>query len=324
MLRAEPAITVVDLVDFSSIIANPNTNSSLFVAVRAVTPGYPARGTVTLDSGRSVDEALSQGSAIVDSSAAARLNLSVGSVITLGESTFTVTDSIVFESMAPVDLFSNGRVLVRVDDLPETGLVGERSRLEYLTVIATPRGEETRVLEMLQASLAPREDAELAVDAASGAQRFLTNTLFFIRIISLFTLLLAGLAMTSAVRAILRRRQDTIGVAKALGMTDGEVLRHYLLFIAILGAVGTVLGIILGLIVQQALPALFADLLPREVPQIISLVAIGKGIIYGLLVTVLFSAIPLLQLKSIRPNVILRREAVPIRATKSLLSLIHI
>ncbi len=315
-LENDPSLQIVRIADFLSIITNSDNNSSLFVSVRAATQGYPAAGVVTLQSGRSVTEALQLKSVIIDESTAARLNLSAGGTVAVGSSSFTVSDVVLFESSAQVSLFSSGRIIMRYEDLEATGLVGERSRVEYLAQIAAPQTEQSRIVSTLTAALGNREEAELAINRSSGTQRFLTNTLFFIRIISLFTLMLAGLAMTSAVRAILSQRQETIGVIKALGMTDGAVLAHYLVFVAILGVAGTSLGIILGLLVQQLLPIVFAGLLPQAVPQVVSWLAIGKGAIYGLLVTVLFSAVPLLQLKAVRPNVILRREVIAPRLDK--------
>jgi hypothetical protein len=64
--------------------------------------------------------------------------------------------------------------------------------------------------------------------------------------IGLIALVIAGLGITNALFAAVRERTREIGVLKAIGARDGDVLRAVLLEAALLGLVGGVVGTALG------------------------------------------------------------------------------
>jgi hypothetical protein len=58
--------------------------------------------------------------------------------------------------------------------------------------------------------------------------------------------------------------------------------------------VGAVLGAVLGLSVQVILPMVLKDFLPFEVDFFVSWPAVGKGMLAGLVICLLFTLLPLL------------------------------
>jgi putative ABC transport system permease protein len=150
--------------------------------------------------------------------------------------------------------------------------------------------------------------------ARSRVKRFFDNLFFFLSLISIFTLLLAGIGIQSALTAFLKEKQSTIAVMKTVGANSAFVTRHYIFILAILGLAGTVMGLLTGLILQNALDVLFRGLLPENVTLIISWSAVLEGLCLGVLVVGLFSFIPLHRLKDIKPIIIFRKERINSKA----------
>lgn len=59
-------------------------------------------------------------------------------------------------------------------------------------------------------------------------------------------LVFAGIMLSSMLSRIVKKDRTSIGVLKALGFTDGEIVIHYLKYAAIVGITGGVIGSILG------------------------------------------------------------------------------
>ena len=89
-------------------------------------------------------------------------------------------------------------------------------------------------------------------------------------------------------------------------MKGNEAFVIYFLQIFVLGAIGVVVGAVLGSLIQIYLPILFKDFLPYEVEMGLSPRAMVEGSIVGLVVTTLFALGPLLSIRDISPLQTLR------------------
>jgi putative ABC transport system permease protein len=147
--------------------------------------------------------------------------------------------------------------------------------------------------------------------ARSGVKRFFDNLLFFLSLIGIFTLLLAGVGIRSALVAFLKENEKTIAIMKTIGATSRFFTRHYIVILSILGLGGTMLGLLAGLFLQNALNVLFVGFVPRNVQLHISWQAVSQGIGLGVLVVGLYSFLPLYQLKDIKPVAVFRKETMP-------------
>ena len=74
-----------------------------------------------------------------------------------------------------------------------------------------------------------------------------------------------------------------------------------------LGLVGVLIGVGCGALVMEALPAVFGDLLPVHTVMHFPWRAVGAGFGTGLLTTLLFCLPPLLDVRAVRPILVLRR-----------------
>ncbi len=124
---------------------------------------------------------------------------------------------------------------------------------------------------------------------------------------SLVALVLGAVGVAMAMRAHLAARLDTIAVMKSLGARSSGILRIYLLQTLLLGLAGGILGVVLGVGVQLAFPPLISKLINVPVELHVQPITVITGLAAGILITLLFTLPPLLDIRSIRPILILRR-----------------
>ncbi|UCD79879.1 MAG: FtsX-like permease family protein [Desulfobacterales bacterium] len=303
--------------EFYSVVRSQKSRNSLLAKLKLVQPGYPFYGKVVLASGRDFESVLSPGSVIVARGLLDRLNLQVGDALHIGSATLTIKDVVLQEPDQPVNLFLLGpRIFIAADDLEALDLVKKGSRVEYRWLIKVLDEDKFRqITERLEIAADPdQERVETYRTARSRIKRFFDNLFFFLSLISIFTLLLAGIGIQSTLTAFLKDKEKTIAVMKTVGARSSFITRHYIFILSILGLAGTLIGLLSGLLLQYALEFLFKGLLPANVSLMISWRAVLEGICLGVLVVGLFSFIPLHRLKDIKPVTIFRKERIRSKA----------
>jgi putative ABC transport system permease protein len=111
-----------------------------------------------------------------------------------------------------------------------------------------------------------------------------TNGLFgLMRALSIVALLLSVFLLLSTITTLINEQVPIIGVMKTIGAQGGQVMRSYLLSVAIYGVIGTALGLALGVLGGYALVRYFGDLFvvdigPLNVNPALLLIAALVGI----------------------------------------------
>ena len=226
--------------EFYTVARLPEREETLLANIKAVEPGYPFYGVVELASGRNFADVLTPGSVVVDQALLDRLTLEPGDELILGQETLVIADVVTREPDRPVQFFALGpRVFVAAADLPALDLVKPGSRVTYTTLLKLT--DDTQLERMAQRLRNVRDEGmegvETYLTAPSGVQRFFDNLLFFLSLVAIFTLLLAGIGIQSALTAYLRERYTTIAIVKTLGATRRFVTLNFYAIVAIVGPV---------------------------------------------------------------------------------------
>ncbi len=298
--------------EFYSVVRSGRQEASVLAHLKVVEPGYPFYGRVELSSKRAFADVLSPGSIIVEPTLLERLGLRLGDRVHVGKTQLVIRDVLLHEPDRPVRFFSLGpRIFIAAADLEALGLVQKGSRVVYNYLLKVHDERQlNRLATELRAVASAQERVETFRTAASGIKRFFDNFLFFLRLIGVFTLLLAGIGIHSALSALLRESPQTIAIMKTVGATRGFITRHYLCLVVGLGLFGTLLGLGLGLLCQHILPLLFSGLLPPTVILRTSWSALLEGLALGSVVVALFAFLPLYRLRDLKPNFIFRKESI--------------
>jgi len=293
--------------EFYSIVRTLRGDASLLSNLKIADPGYPFYGNVQLASGKQLKEVLTRGSLVVEQALLDRLHLKIGDRVKIGKGAFTIRDVVLLEPDRPVNFFSLGpRVFIPGSDLASLDLVGRGSRVNYtiLVKVMDQKDLDSIALRLKAASLPDRERVETYRTAESGVKRFFDNFLFFLNLIGIFTLLLAGIGIQSSLTAFLKEQERTIAVMKAVGAGSPYIIRNYFALVSILGLIGTLIGLGASFLLERLLPGLFQGLLPANIELAVSGAAVAEGVFLGFVVVVLFTILPLLRLKEVRPRAI--------------------
>lgn len=297
--------------EFYSMATNEVQEKSVLSHLKVVEPGYPFYGTVELGSGREFSEVLTEGVIIVEQPVLDRLNAKIGDRLRIGSTELVIADTVIAEPDRPVSFFSFGpRIFIAAADLERLDLIRKGSRIHYNYLLKVHDSAMVDRLagEFAAAAVDDQERVNTFENAESGVKRFFENFLFFLNLIGIFTLLLAGFGIQTALHALLRDSEYTIGVMKAVGATNRFISSHFIVMIMLLGTAGTFLGLTASFLLQLYFPTLFAGILPASVDLEISWITVFEGLLLGGAVVGLFSFLPLHRIKYLMPAAIFRKE----------------
>ena len=316
-LRAEGSqeTQVTEMLSMASAAGSMNP---LLVAVKAVDPKqYPFYGEVTLAPAIPLAQTLTDTTVAVGDDLLMRLHLRVGDSIRLGDRNFRISAVVENEPDRLSGMFAAGpRVLISRQALATTGLLTADSRVTRRYLFKLPPAgpgkalSDTAVARLREQVEALLPEAQISDyrEANPALTRALDGATGLLSLMSLVAMVLGAVGVAMAMRSHLQQRLDSIAIMKALGAGSRQVIKIYLLQTLLLGAGGGVLGVVLGIGVQMAFPLLLARLLHLTPGLHLEPHAIALGLSAGLLTTLLFTLPPLLDLRDVRPILILRRS----------------
>ncbi len=289
-------------------------SASQLVEVRAVTAGYPLRGTL-----RVADRPYARGTPLralpgpgelwAEPRLFAALGIEPGARVRLGAREFTATkvlDYLPDQGWNFVDVAPTA--LIRSEDLASTGLLGPASRVTNRLLVA---GEVAGV----KAELAPLlTRGQRLLDARDGRPELRTaiaRAERFLGLAALVAVLLAAVAVAMAARRWAKREADAAAILKCLGARQRAVLASYALVVLWVAAVGGLAGAAIGVGAQAGLVALVGNLLPADLPAP-SLAALPGVIALGGVVLAGFALPPVIALGRTPPLRVLRHDLGPV------------
>ena len=297
---------------FYSVVRDTGKTASVLSRLKVVEPGYPFYGQVALKSGRPFAQVLTPGACIVEQTLLDRIGLQVGDRLQVGYATLTIADVVTAEPDRPLELFAFGpRVFIHNDDLNSLGLMatGSRIRRTLLLQVADPL-EVDAIAEELQRT-AGGERIDTYRTAGSAVTRFFDMFLFFLKLVGLFILMISGMGIQSTLTALLNEKRPAIAIMKTVGATGRFISTHFLFLVLVLGAIGTVAGIVAGGAMQAVLAWMLGSLMPGGLSMGISWAGAAEAVLMGAAVVVLFSFVPLYRARQMRPLALFKRETAP-------------
>ena len=130
----------------------------------------------------------------------------------------------------------------------------------------------------------------------------------YLSLIGLVILVLGGIGIANVTRVFIEQKKKAIAVLKCLGATSRRITIVYVAQVLALGAAGSVFGIVLAKLALLGVGKYFAESLPANMSQSLRTGTVIQGLVLGLLISFLFSALPLLRVRHIRPNLLLRNQ----------------
>jgi putative ABC transport system permease protein len=316
-----------DAVEMATMVRAAREGSTPRMAeLRAVNREFPFYGRVEIADGRYSHDLLKGQGALVRPELLAQLGVRVGDPIFIGRETFTVRGVLTKEPGRRPGAFSFGpRVLIDAADLPRTGLFGFGSRARRQILIKTADDEVQRLAreltdEFREEFVRVRSYRSTEDDVGEDLQR----TEDYLSLIGFVVLLLGGIGVWSVTRVFVDQKVRTVAVLKCLGASAGVVLAVYLLQALLLGAAGSAVGVLLARLAIAGVETRLVAALPDVTFGVTGSAAV-QGMAIGLLVSLLFSLVPLLEMRRVKPLLLLRHElgqpSAPVKAERRIAAL---
>ncbi len=322
-LARKHGLRYTETLDFRSMVMSSDTagDHMQLAEIKVVSDGYPLRGTLRIAPQRFAPDAPATGipapgTAWLDAGLLGPLHLNIGDPITVGEMQLTVTAVLTHEPARGGDLFSIApRLMLNMADLPQTRLIQPASRVRYHLLVAS---DDPQHISAYRTAITPLlksgERTEGIEDARPELRAALTRAKSFLGLAALVSVMLASVAIATATRRFVARHFDNCAMMRCLGAVQNDITYLYVYQILVLGLTASLLGCALGYAAQGVLVKVLGSLISAELPSP-SLWPVVSGLFTGMITLLGFSLPPLLQLKSVSPLRVLRRDIGTPRTT---------
>ena len=282
------------------------------VEMRGVQPAFPLYGFVALENGQAYSHALVEHhGALVRPELLTSLGVAVGDGILIGNATFTIRGLITREP-GRIGGFSLGpRVIIDYADVPSTGVLSFGSRAGRQLMVKLPDEKIDPLVRTLRAEL---REAFVNVRSYRSNEdqvgRDFDRAENYLSMVGLIIVILGGIAVSSVTRVFLLQKIRSIAVLKCVGARTRQVIGVYVLQVVTMGLAGSLLGVAIARGALAAIPIALgtSSSILAEAHYGVSWSAAIQGVTIGVLVSLLFSVVPLLHIRLIKPSLLLRDE----------------
>jgi len=280
------------------------------VELRAVEAGFPYYGTIELGSGRPFSDALlRERGIIVHPELLVQLGAAVGDTIRLAGHTFEIRDTVVKDRVQGRGGFALGpSVYLSVESLRSTSILQFGSRAAHQWFVRV----DDAALESLTRDIRRELRRDLVwvrswrtIEDRLG--RNLTLAENYLSLVGFAMVVLGGIGVWSVTRVFIQQKIKSVAVLKCVGATSRQILATYVLQIVGLAIAGGLFGVGLAAVAIAAIP--------QSVLELVGLASIGvtwsaagQGMAVGALVSMLFALVPLLEVRDVKPLLLLRAD----------------
>lgn len=287
-----------------------STSGTRLVRVVAMEGGFPFYGKMETSPDSAYAIMKNNGAfAMVDSNLSTQFDLSTGDSLKIGNMTFQYAGEVKkIPGGGGVQSTFTPSVYIPMSYLDTTGLVQYGSRVNndvYLKTKSTERAEE--IAALLKSDVKKLGHTYETVEARKENLGDAFENLYrFFNLLAFVALILGCIGVASSVHIYVKEKRATVGILRCIGASGWQVFNIFLIQTVSLGLLGSFLGILLGLVLQYAIPLVLGEFIPLDIHVAISWGSVIQGMIVGVVIAVLFSVLPLINVRFVPPLVVLR------------------
>jgi putative ABC transport system permease protein len=291
-------------------------------AVRPYLGGDEHGGTRARDLlSRVADLVARPGAALVTGPTAGRLRLSPGDRLTIDVAGTRHALTLV-GVLDPADAASERALenVVVTDVATAQEVFGAVGRLSRIDLVVDDDAAGAALLARIAQVLPPGADLVAAGSRAGATAAMIRAFQWNLTALSLLALVVGMFLIYQTMTFSVVQRRPLIGALRALGVTRGEIFGMVMAEALVIGAVGTIVGLALGVVMARGLLALvtrtindlYFALSVREVA--LDLLTLGKAALLGLAVTAAAALAPAREATAAPPRVAMSRASLETRA----------
>ena len=281
------------------------------VELRGVEEAYPFYGALELDGGVSYSHALLRDhGAVVQPELLVFLGIGQGDTFRLAGETFTVRGVIARDRAQRGGIAFGPRVYVDLADLRATSLLGFGSRATHQVLLRMGDPGRTTALtdqlrEGLEADFASVRSWQTMEDRIG---RNLETAENYLSLVGFAIVVLGGIGVWSVTRVLVQQKIRSVAVLKCLGASGASVLAVSLVQILGLATTGSIVGLGMAAVALASIPMSMVESLGVTAVSMTPSAAV-QGMAVGMLVSLLFALVPLLEIRQIKPLLLLRAHS---------------
>ena len=313
-LAGTPVLARTEVIETRTMAATPpgaGTGRVKLVELRAVGEGYPFYGEIGLEGGQRYSRRLLDGfGTLVSPEFLSELGLAVGGTVRLGGREFTI------RGVVAQDRIQRGgggfafgpRLYVGLDDLKAMGLLGFGSSAMYQVCLRIDERNITPLTTSLRRAFSRQTVSVRSWRAFEDRLgRNLTTAENYLSLVGFAMVVLGGIGVWSVTRVIVQQKVRSVAILKCLGASTRQVLGTYVLQVLWLAVAGSTLGAVIAAVVVGFVPPSVLEPLGIEGITITGSAA-AQGLAVGVLVSLLFALVPLLEMRLVKPLLLLRAD----------------
>jgi putative ABC transport system permease protein len=308
-LATDAVLDRMDAIETATMVrAEGGAEAARMVELRGVQSKFPFYGRVVLLDGQPFSHDLLRGhGALVRPELLTQLGTKVGGRLVIGGQPFTIRGVIAQEPGRRVGAFSFGsRVLIDYDDLRATELLAFGSRASYQILL---RVREQAVESMTRDLRRDFRDRFVQARSYRSTEDDIGEDLMraenYLSLVGFVMVVLGGIGVWSVTRVFVKQKLRSVAILKCVGATANQILATYVAQVLLLGIGGSLLGVGIAAVAIAAIPPSAAAAF-GNVSYGLTLSAALQGLAVGLLVSLLFSLVPLLEVRRVKPLLLLR------------------
>ena len=308
-LAASEVLARSEAIETATMVrAEGGADAARMVELRGVQSAFPFYGRVVLEDGRPYShDLLRNKGALVRPELLTQLGTTVGQPLVIGGQRFTIRGVIAQEPGRRVGAFSFGsRVLVDYEDLRSTGLLAFGSRASYQILL---RVRESAVEGLTRDIRRDFRDRFVQARSYRSTEDDIGEDLLraenYLSLVGFVMVVLGGIGVWSVTRVFVKQKIRSVAILKCVGATAGQILATYVAQVLLLGLGGSLLGVGIAALAIAAIPESAAAAF-GNVSYGLTFSAALQGMSVGLLVSLLFSLVPLLEVRRVKPLLLLR------------------
>ena len=297
--------------EMASMVMFMNNRQSRLVRLVALEGNFPFYGKIETVPEDSYAKVKTGRWAMLDESLASQYEVSTDDSIKVGNITFKVAGVVrrfpggtgILSSFTPSVYISHAK-------LDSTGLIQYGSRVTYKRFFKTPSDDVTAKEEKVLRPLLRKYGhwLETVETRKDDLGRDFKSVYRFFSLLAFVALVLGCIGVASSVHIYAREKREEVAVLRCIGTSGWQAFYIYFIQVAVLGLLGSIAGAALGVGVQQIVPVVFADFVPVELQFGISWPAVTEGLLLGVIVSILFTVLPLISVRFVPPLTVLRTD----------------
>ncbi|MCV3767363.1 ABC transporter permease [Rhizobium sp. TRM95796] len=300
-----------------SMVRSEDKTRQTLSELKAVDGLYPLYGAFVADPDRPLAELLAERDGVYGALAQPmlldRLGGKVGDRVLIGDMQIEIRGRIVSEPDQLSDGFAFApRLLIARDALVRSGLMQTGSLVDNNYRIKLPAGAKSNG-EIRREAQAKFPEAGWAIRGSGNAAPALSNNIErfseFLTLVGLAALAAGGVGVANAVTAYLDAKRGVIACFKSLGAPGRLIVMVYLIQILLIATLAIIGGLAVGAAITPVVGYFLKGYMPAPEGLTLYPRALGLATLFGLLITLAFSILPLGRSRLVRATELFRSQS---------------